>query len=381
MRSVILYAYPPETDGLSLQGDMLYRGMKQNGEEVMPCHWRGALQKNWIYKYFKPNVAIGIGFWGYTPDLVLNPRDFGVIPVPWLVADGWVANYQNVLNKLPLVFVTSKWVKDVYERDGVDTRNFVVSPIGVEPDVFYPIPKTDPRVREMREILGIKPEEKMILTIGGDVTSKGAQEMFKALAKVNSEFTNWKYICKAWEGDEDRDHNDEEIQLIEYLGLDRKKISFLAGSYSREFMPILLNAADIYAAPSRIEGYGMIQLEAQACGIPVISIDAMGPKETVVHGETGFLARIDSAINLDSEIVHPDMGFPREMRIFFDKAKTFAYRASVEDLANYLYILLTNDSKREQMGRAGREHAVNNFNYINRSAEMARIVKERLGLS
>lgn len=380
MRSVILYAYPPENDGLSLQGDMLYRGMRQNGEEVLPCHWKGDFQKNWIYNYFKPDVAIGIGFWGYTPEIILNPKDNGVIPVPWLVADGWVANYHDVLNNLPLVFVTSSWVKEVYERDGVNTKNFVVSPIGIEPEIFYPLSKNDPRVLKVREMLGIAPDEKMILTIGGDVTSKGVQEVLKALAKIGNGFTKWRYICKAWEGDAERDHSDEEIQLIEFLKLDRNKIKFLAGSYSREFMPILLNAADIYAAPSRIEGYGMIQLEAQACGIPVVSINAMGPKDTIIHGETGFLAKVESTVDLDSEIVNPDMGFEKEMRIFFDKSKTFAYRASVDDLAHHLYTLLLNDAERIEMGRAAREHAVKNFHYRDRAAEMTRIIKEKLNL-
>jgi glycosyltransferase involved in cell wall biosynthesis len=380
MKSVILYAYPPESDGLSLQGDMLYRGMKENGEAVMPCHVSGELQKDWIYKHFKPDVAIGVGFWGYTPNIILNPQKFGVTPVPWLVADGWVANYHDVLNSLPLVFTTSKWVVDVYARDGVNVKNFKVAPVGVEPEIFRPIPKTDPAIRKLRQMLGVKSGEKMILTVGGDVTSKGAQEILKALGKINKEFGNWKYICKSWEGGSNRDYHSEELELIKFLGLDNSRVSFLGGAYSREFMPYLLNAADVYAAPSRIEGFGMIQLEAQACGIPVISIDAMGPKDTVIHGETGYLAKVESTIDLDSELAHPDMGFEKEMRIFFNKSKTFAYRASVDDLASYLLTLLTDDRKRIAMGSAAREHAVKNFNYRDLAAKMTSIIKERLSL-
>src|SRR3989338_881540 len=95
MKSAVLYAHPVETDGLSLQGDMLYRALKKNGEEVMPCHWRSDVQKEWLYKTFRPDVAIGVGFWGYAPELILHPQKFGITPVPWLVADGWVANYQG----------------------------------------------------------------------------------------------------------------------------------------------------------------------------------------------------------------------------------------------------------------------------------------------
>lgn len=381
MKSLILYAYPPETDGLSLQGDMLYRGMKKNGEQAVPSHWEGTFQKEWLYKSFQPDVAIGIGVWNYTPDIIMHPQQFGVTPVPWLVADGWIANYQKIIGDLPLIFVTSNWVKETYERDKVDTKNFEIAHIGIEPDFFKPIPKSDSRIVQLREMFGVKPDEKMVLTVGGDVSSKGAQEMFRALAKIDKQFPKWKYICKAWEEGEERDHYEEEMQLIKELRIDPEKIVFLAGSWSREFMPYVLNAADVYAAPSRLDGYGMIQVEAQACGTPVISINAMGPKETIVHEKTGYLARVDHTIDLESELVNPDMGFKRDGRIVFDEPKTFAYRANVDDLANALHTLFTNDEKRAEMGKAAREHAVQNFDYQKLAAQMTQTIKDRLHLA
>ena len=68
----------------------------------------------------------------------------------------------------------------------------------------------------------------------------------------------------------------------------------MQGKYSPEFMASLLNACDIYAAPSRLEGFGMIQVEAMACGKPVISINVGGPKDTIVHEKTGFLVDVES---------------------------------------------------------------------------------------
>ena len=380
MKSAVLYAHPVETDGLSLQGDMLYRAMRENGEEVMPCHWRSDVQKEWLYKTFRPDVAVGVGFWGYAPELILHPQKFGVTPVPWLVADGWVANYHDLIGSLPLVFVTSDWVRQTYARDGVDTKNFALAHIGVEPNFFRPISKSDPRVSHIRKMLGVAEDEKMILTVGGDVTSKGAQEVLRALAKIDREFVKWKYVCKSWEEESDRDHSDEELEVIRELGLNREKIVFAAGSYSREFMPFLLNAADIYAAPSRLEGYGMIQVEAQACGIPVVSINEMGPKETIVHGETGFLARVAETVDLESEIIYPDMGFKKQGRIVFDEPKTFAYRADVGELAKYLFLLLTNTERGAEMGRLARQRAVEHFDYRKLAAQMTATIKERLHL-
>ena len=48
----------------------------------MPVHLTGTLQKEWLYEWFKPDIAIGVGYWGQMPELVLHPRRFGVEPVP-----------------------------------------------------------------------------------------------------------------------------------------------------------------------------------------------------------------------------------------------------------------------------------------------------------
>lgn len=381
MKSVILYAYPPEPDGLSMQGDMLYRGMKENGEEVRPCHLSSEFQKEWLYKYFKPDVAIGVGFWAQTPDIVFDPQKFGVRPVPWLVADGWVANYQKELSDLPLVFVTSEWVKKTYGRDGVNTKNFVVAHNGLEPELFHPMPKTDPGVKTVRQMLGVEEDELMILTVGGDVTSKGAQEVLQALKRVDQDFKKWKYVLKVWGGGSADDHYEDEMKLIEELGESKEKVKYVEGPLSWEFMPILLNACDIYAAPSRLEGYGMIQVEAQSCGKPVISINEMGPKETIIHGKTGFLANVAGTVELTQERIYPYMGFEEEKIIQFEKPKIFGYRANVDEIAEYLMKLLTDDNLREEMGRAAREHAAKNFEYRKLAREMTDTIKERLKLS
>jgi len=380
MKVAVLYAYPPEPDGLSLQGHLLYRGLKELGVDVMPCHHAPSFQKQWLLSAFKPDVAIGIGCWTYVPDIVLSPRQNGITPVPWFVANGWVANYQKLIGDLPLVFVTSNWVKETYARDGVDIKNFQVLPIGFDPEEIRPIPSSDAKVIKLREMLGIEPHQKMILTVGGDVTSKGAQEMIKALAEIDQDFKDWKYVCKASDSENAEQHHQAEEELIKKLKLDPNKIIYLTGMYSHDFMPYLLSACDIYAAPSRLEGYGMIQVEAMACAKPVISINVGGPADTIIHGQTGFLAEVGETVTLNEEWAYQSMGFDATHKIKFDQPKVFAYRASIPNLIKYTKQLLTDDKLREEMGQKAYEHALKNFQYLNIAKKALATIQKKLGL-
>lgn len=381
MKIAVLHAYPPEPDGLSIQGNLLYRGLKELGVDVMPCHYSPSFQKQWVYSAFKPDIALGIGCWTYAPDIVFSPQNNGVIPVPWFVANGWVANYHEALGKLPLVFTTSQWVTDTYKRDGVNVDKFKVLPIGFDPNEIKPIPKSDPKIKKLREMLGVQPHEKMILTVGGDVTSKGAQEMFRALAEIDKEFSDWKYVLKHWECESAEVHGQEEDALIEQLGLDRDKIKYLSGAFSHDFMSYLLSACDIYAAPSRLEGFGMIQMEAEACGIPVVSINVGGPVDTIVHGKTGFLAEVGETVELTEEWAYQHMGFDADHKIKFDKPKVFAYRANISDLVKYTLQLLTDDKLREEMGQNAYKHAMANFQYVDISKKALKMIEENIKLN
>lgn len=379
MKILVLYDYPPPPGGLATQGDLLYKGLQQIGVEVRAVHLESALEKEWYYRWFKPDAVIGVGYWGLTPQLVLHPQEHGMVVVPWLVADGYIANYREVLGSLPLLLVTSNWVKEVYERDGVRGDAIEILPVGCDTDAFIPRDQSDPKVAAIREILGVKPDQLAVLTVGGDAASKGGREVMEALARVRHQVPDWRYICKVWSQPRTSVQNRLDAELAQSLGLGDRVI-FSTGRVSRDFMPYLMAACDVYAAPSRQEGFGMGQIEASACYKPVIGIKAMAMLETLVHGETALLAGVAQEICISETVLGEESGFESGHRVVFDPPRIVDYRASVDDIAAFLADLMNSPQRRRQMGEAGRRRVVERFDYRVVARKLVEILNRKLGI-
>lgn len=380
MKVLVLYDYPPSPGGLATQGDLLFKGLVELGIDAHAVHFDSAQEKEWYYRWFKPDVVVGVGYWGHTPQLVLHPQSHGVLPVPWLVADGYIANYQDVLNKLPLILVTSNWVKEMYVRDGINPKNIEVLPVGCNTDTFIPFNNSDPKIVAVREALGITPDQLMILTVGGDAASKGAREVMEALALIDDKSLNWKYVCKVWPQARTKAQNILDLELAKKLGLE-KKIYYATNTISRNFVPYLIGACDVYAAPSRLEGFGMPQVEAGACGKPVLGINAMGMLDTLIHEKTALLAEVSERIIAKEVILGEESGFEKNHKIIFDTPRTVDYRADVQDIATYLLRLMKDKSLRDSLGEEGRKRVVANFDYRVVAKRFLQILEDKLKIS
>jgi glycosyltransferase involved in cell wall biosynthesis len=379
MKVLVLYDYPPSPGGLATQGDLLFRGLRELGVDAHAAHFESSQEKEWYYRWFEPDIVVGVGYWGHTPHLVLHPQRYGITPVPWLVADGYIANYQEVLNELPLILVTSNWVKEMYVRDGIKAENIEVLPVGCDTQAFIPFDKKDPKIVAVRESLGISKDQLMILTVGGDAASKGAQEVMQALAIIDTQAPDWKYVCKVWPQPRTTAQNLLDLQMVSHLGLE-KNITYATNTISRNFMPYLIGACDIYAAPSRLEGFGMPQVEAGACGKPVIGIKAMGMLDTLIHGKTAYLAEVAQKIVVKEVFLGEESGFEEKHKIEFEFPRTVDYRANVQDIAKYLLKLMNDEKLRERMGKTARKHVVEHFDYKVVAKRFVQIIEDKLDI-
>ncbi len=379
MKVLVLYDYPPSPGGLATQGDLMFRGLRELGVDCHAVHFESAQEKEWYYRWFNPDVVLGVGYWGHAPHLILHPQRYGAKPVPWLVADGYMANYGELLDALPLILTTSEWVKNVYKRDGLKGDNVEIMPVGCDTDSFIPRERTDPKVVAVREALGVAPDQIMILTVGGDAASKGAQEVMQGLSLIDTKAPDWKYVCKVWPQPRTEQQNLQDLQLATHLGIE-KNVTYTTSMISRNFMPYLLAACDIYAAPSRLEGFGMPQVEAGACGKPVLGIKAMAMLETLEHKKTAFLAGVAQEVRIKETVVGEESGYEEGHRVVFRRPRTVDYRASIHDIADYLLKLMKDASLRKKMGEAGRKRAVEHYDYRVIAKRFLKIAAERLGL-
>lgn len=124
----------------------------------------------------------------------------------------------------------------------------------------------------------------------------------------------------------------------------------------------------------------MPQIEAGACGKPVIGIKAMAMLDTLVHGETAFLAGVAQEISVSETIVGSESGFEPGHRVKFATPRVVDYRASVKDIADQLRLLMNDAELRRRMGAAGRKRAVRLYDYTAVARQFVEILRAKLGI-
>lgn len=153
--------------------------------------------------------------------------------------------------------------------------------------------------------LGRKPHAGfVVMTVARLEKVKGIDYLIKAI--TNLQFTNFQLLII---GDGSERRNLE--NLTEKLGL-RERVKFL-GEIPNERVPEYLAAADCFVLPSLKEGFGIVILEAQAAGIPVIGTRVGGILDLIENGKTGLLVEpADSqAIAEAIEKIYSGFKFPQ----------------------------------------------------------------------
>jgi len=112
---------------------------------------------------------------------------------------------------------------------------------------------------------------------------------------------------------------------------------FLAGWHEHDELPAAMNAADLLVLPSVADAFGLVLVEAMACGLPVLACDAHGPRTIVEAGETGWLVPPDDEDALaDAIVAAVEDGAERRRRggLAYERSRArYAWPALAERLA------------------------------------------------
>ncbi len=255
---------------------------------------------------------------------------------------GRVANYfmgqlaeserQTAHQATLIVTISNYSLQKIQKHYGIDSTKVRIVPNGVDTEKFKPNDNTG----KTRHQFGLG-KEPIVLFVGSLIPRKGLPFLIAAARKVVNERTNAMFVIVG-----DGPQKNQLVSSVEAFKLS-KNFKFLA-NVKEDMLPPLYNCADVFALPSIQEGQGIVVLEAEASGKPVVAFDIGGVNEAVRNGETGLLIK----------------------------------RGDCGALADALLRLLGDNALRDRMGVGGRKFVSENFTWDLCAQRMLSVYREVL---
>ena len=211
---------------------------------------------------------------------------------------------QQVLDAVDRVVVATPAEQEQLELlYRADPDKLVIIPPGVDTSHFFPIP-TD----ESREYIGIDPQDHMLLFVGRIEPLKGIDTLLKAFALLQEQGVirccDQYLVIIGGNPSGDQNGMNKEMERLQRMCIEigiHDLVLFL-GQRSQSSLPYYYSAADMVVMPSHYESFGMVALEAMACGTPVVASQVGGLAYLVKDGVTGFVVPSDDANALSEQL-------------------------------------------------------------------------------
>jgi glycogen(starch) synthase len=277
--------------------DMLAAGVELGDQEefdVVHGHdWLVAVAGDHLAKRFRAPLAITI-----------HSTEYGR-------HQGWVDKHPQshihsvenwMANRADQVITCSAYMRDhVSDIYSIEEERVAVIPNGIDPADLRTLDEDE---RASLRARFAEPHEKLVLLIGRLVYEKGFQIALEAMPRIIEDVGNVRFLV-AGSGT----HEQQLREQATKLGLDSHG-TFL-GWIGDDVLHSLYRIADLTVVPSIYEPFGLVALEAMACGCPCLVADTGGLREVVPHEEVGLrfrsrdpasLARVAARVLTDEEL-------------------------------------------------------------------------------
>ena len=211
------------------------------------------------------------------------------IPV---IAQTRLAVEQQILEQVDSVVATSPQERDDLKTLVSRLGYIDIIPCGTNVATFRPISKTEARTQ-----LGISLKEKVVLYVGRFDRRKGIETLVRATGELRSKLAQGTTIdpeqlkLLVVGGSDPNEADGSERRRIEEIvtELDLTANTEFVGMIGHDRLALYYTAADVCVIPSHYEPFGLVAIEAMACGTPVVASAVGGLKFTVISEETGLL--------------------------------------------------------------------------------------------
>jgi starch synthase len=253
--------------------------------------------------------------------------------------------YQNADG---VIAVSRAMQADVRELYGVPPAKVRVIYNGIDVSTFKPTFAPDVLAH-----YHIDPEKPYVLFVGRLTHQKGIMHLLKAIESFRD---GVQVVLCASDPDTPEIGRETAARIAALQAQAGKRIVWISTFAPREHIIPLYSHAAVFICPSIYEPFGIINLEAMACGTPVVASAVGGIKEVVLPGETGFLVPLDEKCP--------------------DDHKARASLRFAKDLARAVNQLLDNPERRREMGIKARQRVLDEFSWTSIAKQTLEFYRE-----
>ncbi|MDJ0554618.1 MAG: glycosyltransferase family 4 protein [Microcoleaceae cyanobacterium MO_207.B10] len=278
---------------------------------------------------------------------IFGCTEWGIVTKSIIKGMGVTSFAEAHANSDTIIITPSHWSKNGFIRSGAEASRVAVIPLGVNPDIYHPLPTTE-RI-SLRKKFGID-DCFVFLNVGLMCnSSQGVGRLLKAFATIVERYPNTKLILKGRDAifpSKDAIAKAGKVALTDAeMEKVRSRIVYFGQTLSFRELAQLYQVADAYVSPYLAEGFNLPVLEAAACGLPVICTKG-GPTDDFIHSD--FALSIDSTLKTNETADGDTLWFVVPQQ---------------DHLVELMQMVMEKALFREQAGKAGPDWVVQHFTW------------------